>query len=69
MNLSSPFVEAAAIGGVLLVFVAVAAVGVAAGAIFNFTKDPHTQGILELIGWLVCVILPINIYGSSGLSP
>jgi hypothetical protein len=28
---------------------------------FNFTKSPNTQWILELIGWLVCVILPINI--------
>jgi hypothetical protein len=28
---------------------------------FNFTKNPNTQWILELIGWLVCVILPINI--------
>ncbi|HET9376353.1 MAG TPA: hypothetical protein VFO40_15370 [Chthoniobacterales bacterium] len=28
---------------------------------FNFTKNPRTRGILEFIGWLVCVILPINI--------
>jgi hypothetical protein len=28
---------------------------------FNFPKNPDTPWILELIGWLVCVILPINI--------